>query len=63
MSAGTRSNWTRMCRNSASIAAAIVAAAGLAAAASTAFQPDHVRPALGLQQDELAVTKNDFAWG
>ncbi|MFI8366972.1 hypothetical protein [Streptomyces sp. NPDC085466] len=63
MSVGVCSGWTRMCRGSATFAAAIVAAAGLAAAVPTALPPGEARPALGLRTGELGATEQDFAWG
>ncbi|MFD5768926.1 hypothetical protein ACFWIN_24310 [Streptomyces sp. NPDC127049] len=63
MSVGVCTGWARVCRNSATIAAAVVAAAGLAAAVPTVLASGESRPVLGLQSAELGATEEDFAWG
>ncbi|MHC0429708.1 hypothetical protein ACX6XY_05890 [Streptomyces sp. O3] len=62
MSAGVSSGWARMCRNSATLVAASVAAAGLVAG-SAALPSDDARTALSLQQAQLVVAEYDLAWG
>ncbi|MFD3534758.1 hypothetical protein [Streptomyces sp. NPDC058664] len=63
MSMGTCSNRTPLCRNLSSLAAAVVATAGLAAAVPAELASSGARPLTSLQQTEPLAARDDFAWG